>query len=149
MLEWIARNIDLFIAIFTFFGQYKFFQAFAVEALPGIDPELVDLQYNLRIDANFYYTVAALARVVSEYVKATQLIADEQLANNSQEIEVVTDDNNLTVLLSSNKASQLPGPQTKVTGVKVIRKSGNKRWQRGQMIEVFGVNPINNSNLQP
>lgn len=143
-MEWFISNLELFSAVYTFLGQYRFYQAISVEALPGRDPLLVDVQYNLRVEANYFYSIAALVRIVIQYLKSAELLTPATTASTSGGSSTSTSvDTDLNVWLGSNKASRIPIPlvKEKVTTVKLVRNPGSKRWQQISNNEVTRIYP--------
>jgi len=137
-------NLELFSAIYTFLGQYKFYQAIAIEALPGRDPYLLDLQYNYRVAANLDYSIAALINVLQVYLNNINTVLTAEETNMDIEISTQTtaEATDLNTLLASNKTSQLLKtiPPREITTVRILRQAQGKRWQRvtnGQIIKVY------------
>lgn len=142
-MEWLISKLELFSAVYTFLGQYRFYQAISVEALPGRDPNLVDLQYSLRIDANYFYSIAALVRIVIQYLRNAELLTPTTTTSASGASRSTSADSDIETWLVSNKTSNLPGPlgnENTIT-IKLVRKPGGKRWQLISNNEVIRVYP--------
>lgn len=149
-MDWFLSNLELFSAIYAFLGQYKFYQAILIEALPGRDPYLLDLQYNYRVSANLDYTIAAMINVVQQYLNNLNTVLTPETTD--MDIEITTQNTaaalaaNPHTLLSSNKTSQLLNPSREITTVRIIRQGQGKRWQRVTNRQIIKIYPGDTAN---
>lgn len=142
-MEWLQENLELFAAIYTFSGQFKFFIAIWIEAIPGRDPYLLDLQYYYRVAANLDYSIAAMLRVLQIYIRNINAVIAEETSETTVETSTVTNNQGLSQLLASNKTSQLllAVPEN-VTQVKLIRQGRGKRWKKISGREIMKIYPL-------
>ncbi|MGE5381349.1 MAG: hypothetical protein ACM3NT_09835 [Methylocystaceae bacterium] len=143
-MEFLVDNLELFAAIYTFCGQYKFFIAIYIEAIPGRDPYLLDLQYIYRVSANFDYSVAAMLRVLQIYLRNIQTAAaEDDTSDTAVTTSMSTNSQDISQVLASNKTSQLllAVPES-VTRAKLIRQGQSKRWKNISDREIIRVYPV-------
>ncbi|MGE5449957.1 MAG: hypothetical protein ACM3PA_01105 [Methanomassiliicoccales archaeon] len=147
-MDWLFSNLELLAELYTFLGQYKFYIAIAIEALPGIDPKLVDMQYNYRVAANLDYATAALLRLIRQYLINinTLIIAAEAVdvtIENATKTTVSTQVTDPNTRVDSNKTSMVlkPLPSTGVTSIRIMRQGRSQRWQKNSNRKVIKVYP--------